>query len=124
MPSKNLKSEILSKNQEDSIISEQAQVAFKRILKDCHKLRENLKSEQVKKDTRELASITDKQIVKIKDVMHKESLQNIDYRKFSEFTKDSLNFVSHPIDLYAHNFDANINRFNNSDLSQNRMKPS
>ena len=123
MPSRNVKSEIISKNQEDSIVLDQTQVVFKTILKDCHKLRENLKSDKVKKDTQELAISTDKQIIELKDQIHKESLQNIDYRKFSEFTKDILKFVSDPIDLYAHNFDLNINRLNNSDLGYPKMKP-
>ena len=122
MPRKNNKSESIYNDKEDLIVSNQTQVVFKTILKDCHNLRENLKSDKVKKDTQELATSTDKQIIELKDLIHKESLQRIDYRKFSEFTKDTLKFVSDPIDLYAHNFDANINRFNNSELSYPKMK--
>jgi hypothetical protein len=79
-------------------------------------LRENLKSEEVKQETKELGQTTDKVILEIKDQMHQESLEYIDYQKFYDTTKDSMNFISRPIQIFSHNLDMNVNRLNNSDL--------
>ena len=97
-------------------VKEETPPKTKVILEDLANLKENLGKEDVLQETTELAQTTDKLIVDIKDQIHRESLQNIDYRKFSDTTKDSLNFISHPIQIFSHNLDMNINRFNNSDL--------
>lgn len=93
-------------------------------MKDRKKLKEELKKDEVKKETKEMASTTDSEILEIKDILHDKSMNTIDYDKFMNYTKDSLNFISNPIEIFSHNFDANINRLNNSDLIyRNRAGP-
>jgi len=107
-------------NGENETKIEETPAVTKVILEDFEKLKENLGKEDVIQETIELAQTTDKLIVDIKDQLHRESLQKIDYRKFSNTTKDSLNFISRPIQIFSHNLDMNINRLNNSDLQYRR----